>query len=304
MKASAIFATIFAVIFGALIPASAGDIRVVTYNVESDSDTDPKDVAKDIKKIGKADIWALQEVDGSGAMFTLREAIQNDGQKMWFELGVSGGSDRLAIVYDQNRFEALEGPEELVDVGGSRPPLWMKLVEKDGSGSINVIVNHLNRGDSSLRRKQAAGLRRWISQTDEPTVILGDFNFDLKVDDWVNGSLEGNRAFHIFTQSPSPAIWLQHFPQISTQCSTKYNSVLDFIFVSGEATNWEAETEVLFPDGSYCANEPNGGADHRPIVAVLKPNADAPPSTDDEILSEIERLREQLEELEAKIRAR
>ena len=183
---------------------SAQEIRVISYNVESDADTNVADVAGDIVEIGAADIWGLQEVESINAMFELRDAMAATGRRMWFEFGLSGGGDRLAIVYDQDRFEAVEGPEELVEIGGSRPPLWIKLSDNASGETFNVIVNHFQRGHAPTRRTQATKLREWLEATDEPSIILGDFNFDLEVPDWIDGEYDGNRAFNIFTKSPSP----------------------------------------------------------------------------------------------------
>lgn len=65
-----------------LSPLAAGaawaqDLRIVTYNVESDSDTTSVEVAKDIREIGSADIWALQEVDGFGSIFPIGSGVRD-----------------------------------------------------------------------------------------------------------------------------------------------------------------------------------------------------------------------------------
>ncbi len=284
----------------------AQEIRVVTYNVESDADTEIANVTADIAEIGPADIWGLQEVEGFNAIFAFRDAMNVDGRDMWFELGLSGGGDRLAIVYDRNKFDVLEGPEELTEVGGSRPPLRIKLVEKSTSQAFDVIVNHFNRSNASLRREQAASLRNWIAQSSEPVIVMGDFNFDLEAPDWANsGELNGNRAFDIFTAEPSPTTWIEHEPKKSTQCSDRYDSVLDFVFLGGAARSWGAQAELIFADeAEYCALESEGGADHLPISVNLSMSAPVPMGErNTEILAEISRMRGQLDALEAAIKA-
>lgn len=290
----------------ALLPAAAWaqDIRIVTYNVESDSDTSTDEVAMDIAEIGGADIWALQEVDGFNAIFPLREAMNSGGRDMWFELGLTGGSDRLAIVYDRNRFEPISEPEQLDEIGGSRLPLRLKLMERESGQAFSVVVVHLNRGDANLRREQARNLRRWALELGEPAIILGDFNFDLEVEDWQAGSLSGNPAFHIFTQAPSPFVWAQHSPMLKTQCNPNYNSVLDFIFLAGPARAWQAESSLIFHDDpEYCDNESTGGADHLPIASSITFDSGVETlGADAELLEEIRRIREQLDALESSIR--
>ena len=67
-------------IFGTLLfvlaahPAFAFDLTVVSYNVESDSDTDPAKVVQDLQRIPASHIWGLAEVD-TGDLETYRMAI-------------------------------------------------------------------------------------------------------------------------------------------------------------------------------------------------------------------------------------
>lgn len=181
----------------------------------------------------------------------------------------------------------------------------MKLRERENGKAFNVVVVHFNRGNANLRREQATNLRNWAAELPEPSIILGDFNFDLEVDDWAAGTLNGNRAYHIFSQSPSPFLWAQHAPMLKTLCNPEYNSVLDFIFLSGSARASQVETSLLFHDDpDYCPNERLGGADHFPIAASItfaggsesgNPNA--------AVLEEIRRLRQQLDALESSLRA-
>lgn len=251
--------------------AQAADFRVVADNVESAEDTNTTQVAEDIQEIGPADIWGLQEVEDRDAVEAFRDAMDGPGRMMWYELAGEGGEDRLAIVYDRNRFDALEGPVELSFVGGSRPPLWMRLREKSTGISFNVVVTHFNRGDAALRNLQAQRMREWAALTDKPTMLLGDFNFDLEVPAWIQGRYQGNRAFRIFTREPNPFTWVEHEPKLKTQCSEEYNSVLDFVFLE-DMPDWDATAELLFPDQAYCDDEATGGADHRPIVVTLTPS--------------------------------
>lgn len=280
----------------------AADIRIISYNVESDHDTSASEVAKDIREIGPADIWALQEVANQTDMFVLREATEAEGRDMWFELSLAGGGDRLAIVYDRKHFEAEEGPEELTGVGGSRPPLWIRLSEKETGLTLNVVNNHLNRDNANLRRDQAKKLREWAELSDEPTIILGGFNFDLEVPDWIQGSLKGNRAFHNFTRSPSSVTWVEYTPKTKTQCSDRYNSVLDFVFVSGGARSCGASAGLLFTDTEYCDKEATGGANHRPVAVTFTPAAAKQSPEDADLLMQIQSIRQQLDQLESAIR--
>jgi hypothetical protein len=57
---------------------------------------------------------------------------------------------------------------------------------------------------------------------------------------------------------------------LSTQCSGFYDSVLDFVFVGGDAREWAAESVILRPDDTYCSgSHRDTWSDHRPVRADL-----------------------------------
>ena len=255
--------------------ASATDLTVISFNVESDRDTNPKVVANVIKKITtdhNPHIWGLSEVRARD-FETYRKAA---GSNFKIIRGLSGRADRLAIVYNPKVLTQIE-VKELSDAGGSRHPLMAKFKLNGSQREFYFVVNHLQRGKSHVRQNQARWLNKWVRNMtkvkDVPAIIFaGDYNFDVDPD-----TKKGNKAFDLF-MADNVVRWIKpsciaqaDCPETGTGCDRRYNSILDFVFLAGNAINWKATSEILFKDSSgYCADELTGGSDHRPIKAVLE----------------------------------
>ena len=68
------------VLLSLLRPTAAEEIRIVTYNIESGSDTQPHLVAETMGSMGRADIWLLQEVAKEDDVF---ELLNRTGPGRW-----------------------------------------------------------------------------------------------------------------------------------------------------------------------------------------------------------------------------
>ena len=251
------------------IPAAVFELAVVSYNVESDADTDPDTVARDIARIPESHLWGLSEVDPRH-FDKYRIAV---GDRYKILKGTTGGADRLALVYDPEILTVKENAE-LSEAGGSRHPLMARF-EMNGPGrEIIVVLNHLQRGNARTRRAQAQWLNQWAAKAnDEPpsVILLGDYNFDVEPN-----TKRGNRAYELFLEGgvfrwiePS-CIAQAACPATGTGCNPRYSSILDFVFLAGDARTWAATSEILFKnDATYCRNEKRGGSDHRPVCALV-----------------------------------
>lgn len=255
--------------------ASAIDLTVISFNVESDRDTNPEVVANVMKKITtdhNPHIWGLSEVRARD-FETYRKAA---GSNFKIIKGLSGRADRLAIVYDPKVLTQIE-VKELSAAGGSRHPLMAKFKLNGSQREFYFVVNHLQRGKSQVRQNQARWLNKWVQNMtkakDKPAIVFaGDYNFDVDPD-----TKKGNKAFDLFMLNKAvhwiepPCIAQGDCPETGTGCDRRYNSILDFVFLAGNAFNWKATSEILFKDdSSYCGDERTGGSDHRPVKAVLK----------------------------------
>lgn len=258
------------------VPAYAFDLTVVAYNLESSSDTDPAVVVQDIQQIPQSHLWALVEVD-TPDLQTYRAAIGQNFTLIEGDTGIrSGPDDRMAIVFDNTVLEQVGQPEELSAAGGSRHPLLAKFRVLATGDEFWFVVNHLQRGREQTRQGQADWLNQWArgkadNQVPPAIVLAGDFNFDV-----TPYTKRGNRAFDLFMQD-GMFRWVvpgcvdnNSCPLTGSGCNPTFNSILDFVFLAGPARHWTGTSQILFKDdATYCADESNGGADHRPVRVVL-----------------------------------
>ncbi len=246
-------------------PPEPDEVRLVAFNVES-GDADPVVVAAEgvATQAGEA-LWALSEVDGEAAAEVLVAAAADAGtdQDFRYVLGTTGWDDRLALAWDDARF-SLEDWEELdeINVGGTvRAPLVGRLRERATGVEVTLVVNHLWRTDEAGRHAQAALLHDWGLEQEGPVVLAGDFNFD-----WDVTSGRHDRGYDLLT-ADGAFTWLRPATLVASQCSSFYDSVLDFVFVNPAAEAWAGESEILFPEREWCLLP--GGSDHRPVEAHL-----------------------------------
>ena len=262
-------------IFWNSVALAQTSLFVLGWNVESGG-TDPKWIAKKMVEIGQIDVWGLTEVNPAD-IWTYKsgaEAAAGNDSFYRFILSQTGSDDRMAVIYNANRFDCLWNAE-LVGYNyalGSkklRCPLVVHLREKQTQYEFLFMVNHLARGDWGKRHEQARRLNRWAKSQRLPIIATGDYNFDWHV---YNGDREHDLGYDLLTEN-AVFTWIRPETLLRTQCSPnvygtgcKNNSILDFIFVSGDAKKWAGISEILFPDESYFPDN-NKSSDHRPVRA-------------------------------------
>jgi hypothetical protein len=90
--------------------------------------------------------------------------------------------------------------------------------------------------------------------------------------------------------------WIRPPQLIRTQCS--FNSVLDFVLVTGAARQWRASSEILAVQESYCPSDQNR-SDHRPVLAMFELAPAGQPSPRQLLLAQIQRMEADLSALKA-----
>lgn len=280
-----------------LAQADPNSIVVVSWNLES-GDIDPGVVSARIGDFENVDLWGFSEVGAQDA--ETFESGAEIGENANYEgiLGTSGGGDRLLIVYDADRFELL-GDEQLDDInlgGGVRAPLVGHFRVRETGVEFLFMVNHLYRSNTGRRHEQAQRLNAWAAAQTLPVIAVGDYNFDYdvvtEVHDLGFDHMTVNDVFR----------WVRPDELVLTQCSVtssggcQFNSVLDFIFVSGTAQGWQAESVIIVESGDLPDNSTT--PDHRPVSGTF--NTAAQPI--EEVVTR-EMLLEQIERLEAEIAA-
>lgn len=240
---------------------------VVALNVESGG-SDAGSVAEDtVAPIQGETLFAFEEVEYESDAELLVAAMNDGDQNLDFVFGTTGRDDKLVLAWDDDRF-ALVSTEELHEMnipnGTVRSPLVGRMLDRVDGTEFLFVVNHLWRTEAESRHEQAELLNAWGAEQTLPIVTAGDFNFDWEVDGSDHDEGYDNLvADDVFA-------WVRPDPLLRTQCSDFYDSVLDFVFVGGAARDWDATSEILYPEDDYCrAARRDNYSDHRPVSATF-----------------------------------
>lgn len=251
------------------VPVSSVTFDAIGFNLESGG-SDPEIVASDtVAFIEGEALWGFVEVENEGVAELVVAAAKDPGtdQDFRYVMGTTGYDDRMVLAWDDTRFELL-GSEELYDInvgGNVRAPLVGTLRERTSGQRFLFVVNHLFRSDEQARHEQAELLNAWGAAQDGPVVMVGDYNFDWEVSDGRH-----DEGYDSLTEG-GVFDWVQPEVLVKTQCSPYYDSVLDFVFVGGEAREWPAEAEILRAGTEYCAQRNiETFSDHRPMRVTIE----------------------------------
>lgn len=256
--------TLIGAVFLPLLSAFSANnqITVVSWNVES-GDAEPATIAQRIAGFQGIDIWGLSEVHPNDP--ATYESAAESGENADFArvVGTTGSSDRLVILFNTNRFEKLTSIElHDINVSGTvRAPLVVRLRKKDDGTEFLFMVNHLYRGDANGRHQQAQLLNAWARTQTAPIIAVGDYNFDWSV---TRGDADHDQGYDFMTQN-GVFTWVRPPTLVETQCSDRFDSVLDFVFTAGTASTWAPSAEIVVVAGDCPDN--NQTSDHRPVRA-------------------------------------
>jgi len=237
----------------------AEKLKVVAWNLES-GEANPSFISGQIADFAGVDLWGFSEVElEDAAAYATACAVGETGQQFKHFVGSTGWSDRLVIVWNATKLELMKQDEllELKAQTGRAPLMGVFKVKSTGEHFI-FMVNHLHRGSPAKRMEQAIGLEQWAKNQQLPAIVVGDFNFDVKV-----STKKGNPAFEAMTDEGAFR-WVEPMPFRATH---KGGSVLDFVFLTGPAKAWAATSEVFkLSDDEVDTLQ---GTDHRPVLADL-----------------------------------
>lgn len=257
-------------LFGAA--AMADTHRIVSFNVLGTNfrpAASVNQIAKLMESYKGTSLWGLSEVpaDWATELEAAAETAAN-GRDMQALLGTTGSADRLLILFDATKFtqEGTLQEEQGMTYGRGRAPIWVRLTHSDTGTGFIFMVNHLHRIATDKRISQAKDLHGWADGKG-PVIAVGDYNFDYELPDG-----EHNEAYFHFTRD---GVWEWAKPSnaVKTSCSANYNGILDFVFLAGDARNWQATSKILEESSSYCArrneDDPYAYSDHRPVQAFI-----------------------------------
>ena len=273
--------------------AFAQELRVAGFNVESGG-ANPEVVDNLIADMNGIDVWGISEVQHD-SWASLFETAAEDGENADFEriLGTTGGADKLAIIYDADRLELVDSVElhAINPQNRARSPLVARFRVTDSGQEFLFVVNHLYRSKAAKRHEQSRLLNEWAQSQTLPVIAAGDYNFDWSVPD---GDSDHDAGYDLLT-ADNVLVWVRPATLIRSHCS-HHNSVLDFVFVSGEAKTWNGTAEILPADPSYCPDD-NSTSDHRMVVAAFDLSGGGNGGLKGELLERIMDIETDLEEL-------
>lgn len=251
---------------GISLSVSAEEIklRVCSWNVES-GDADPNVIARRIAGEKGVDLWGLSEVESDQDAKKYEHAAE-EGEDADFKrvVGTTGRSDKLVVIYNAERLKKVRTTElHHINVGGSvRSPLVVEFEGMTTKKRFLFMVNHLYRSKPQRRHQQAKLLNEWAKQQTLPIIAVGDYNADWH---YQTGDVDHDKAYDLVTED-SVFTWVRPSTLFPTQDS-RHESVLDFVFVSGDATGWKYESTILKKRGDFPDN--NKKSDHRPVDATF-----------------------------------
>ena len=154
------------------------NLKLAAWNVQS-GDNDPDVIADQIKYFADYDLIGLNEVNSKN-VDAYAKAL---GPQFQTFMSKTGGANRLAILFDKNRFELLEQKEMFeyrdwtLNNGTHRSPIYVRLKERQTGYEFIFMTNHLARKNGKLRQERAAGLREWARDSNTPIVAIGAVSY-------------------------------------------------------------------------------------------------------------------------------
>jgi len=223
-------------------PCAAEELRIITYNIESGSDTQPHLVAETMGSMGRADIWLLQEVAKESDVF---ELLNRTGQGRWSYLfsksgnynSSSGHNDHLAILFDTRTFDLLEEVElHATRVRADGTP-WPNLRgvqfarlrhrERQTEFWVGNLHQKCCRDSADVRAEQSRIMMEWIKKADIPVILGGDFN--IPVEPRSRSGNPDSASFRVITETLR---WQRPSNPMKTHCREQSTSMLDHFFTS------------------------------------------------------------------------
>lgn len=250
-------------------------IRFLAWNIESEG-ANADTIADQIMSLPRYDIYGFSEVRPQD-FATIRDRL---GDAYACRYSKSGYNDRLAYAIRKDRFQIVnqlelkEFESHKLNPGNYRSPYITEVKDNRTGRELTLVLNHLARGKAEIRQAQAAGLSAWAASLgDTPLIAIGDYNFD-----YVFATDKGNVAFDVFLKDdvfkwvrPSPMVDSNWFDGNGDGIDDYPGSLLDFVFVGGEAKAWESQCRVLVREDDFPDNKIT--SDHRPVEFTILPKS-------------------------------
>jgi|GEM_PF-354358 len=242
-------------------------VDVMSYNLES-GEANIGVLAAEMAEFKNVDLFGFSEVANQEWADELeRSAEAATGDQFGQILGTTGGSDRLLILYRED-LVTYEDDFELHRINPRvngrrrvRSALVGRFLLRATNEEFLFMVNHLYRGRADKRHEQSDLLNDWAANQGVPVIAVGDFNYDWEVN---GGDADHDKGYDNLTRN-DVFKWVRPDTLIKTQTSPRFDSVLDFVFASGEAQGYAIDSTIVVRSG----DEPDNPeiSDHRPVLA-------------------------------------
>jgi exonuclease III len=241
--------------------AIAQPIYIGSFNVNSGR-AESSIIAKQMLEHENIDIWGLSESAEDWPTAILPKL--NASKKFDVIKGSTGiAVNRLQIFYNNEKLYLISHTEldEMNPNRRVRAPLVAKFMDIKTKQQFLFMVNHLYRKDNAARVEQAKQINTWVHEQELPVIAVGDYNFDLSP----NNIKIHDKGFDELTKDNAFS-WIQPSELFRTQCS-KFNSILDFIFISDKVHYSNIYSTISYPNDNYC--KMNKYSDHRPVTGMI-----------------------------------
>lgn len=251
-------------------------LSILSWNVQSPGEyggsADLEVIIELLKEFGRCDVYGFCEVLGQGWADRLKGALEeSDADEFALVLGTTGWTDKVLVLYRKSTLELAGEPEELMSMqeGGGRAPLVVPLRLRSGEQQFLFMMNHLHSSSAPKRIKQVQKLNGWARMQTLPVVATGDYNF---FGVHTTGSPLDDEGFRLLTQD-GVFRWVRPKELVQTQFDPYDDTdwILDFVFVAGEAKDWDASAEILLADKPRMSFLTPSMTDHRPVRASFSP---------------------------------
>jgi endonuclease/exonuclease/phosphatase family metal-dependent hydrolase len=263
---------------GAKTTAPPTELTMGTWNVQFladrlDAGEIPRtaaDVAALVRVItdGGFGVLAVEEILGADSLGLLQ--AHGLGAAWRLEVGASGGSQKLGVLWDSGVIDRVEDVRELdnddglipADWSGLRYPLHARIVVRGGFAFTMVVV-HLKAGitnaGASQRARQVDQLAAWAAGHEGPLAIMGDYN------DTFEGILEGVDSLAALEGSDAGRFLTADLPE-GAFTSLEFLDLIDHVFLSPDLDARVVPGSLGTIDFDLdAANAGVAISDHRPV---------------------------------------
>jgi len=251
---------------------AAKPLKILAWNIESGG-ANPDVIAAQLKQMPGYDIYGLSEVRPTDFP-TIKAALGTD---YYVQYSKSGFDDRLAFAIRKDRFDFIDQYEftafgqHVINPGNYRSPFVFEIKDNLSGKQFLVVLNHLARGKAEVRQEQALAIRMWAKDQAQPIIAIGDYNFD-----YVFATDKGNPAFDVFLED-DVFTWVRPVPMVDSNWYDEaqdgeddyIDSLLDFVFVAGEAKTWNLKCQIIVREGDFPDDATT--SDHRPVELIINP---------------------------------